>query len=159
MQIKYKCGEIVKVIDNPFDCPDINIGEHLVVMGMEVISGEVVYCLKNEDDKLVYSIDHFETTNVVILPKVYDTEEECEADVGIPEPVCDMVNHPAHYNQYPCEVIDIEKVAIKDLKGLSAFCLGNAIKYVLRSPFKGSMKQDLEKARWYITRLIEELED
>lgn len=59
----------------------------------------------------------------------------------------DAVDHPDHYNQHPVEVIDV----VEHLN----FCLGNAVKYVLRADFKGNPIQDLEKARWYINREIE----
>lgn len=51
------------------------------------------------------------------------------------------VNHPDHYNQYEVEVIEL--IRYMD------FDSGNAIKYILRAPFKGNMIQDLEKAIWY----------
>lgn len=35
------------------------------------------------------------------------------------------------------------------------FCLGNAVKYILRSSFKGTQIDDLKKAVWYINRYIE----
>lgn len=40
----------------------------------------------------------------------------------------EKINHPAHYNQLPHEVIEI--VADRD------FCSGNAVKYILRSSWK-----------------------
>lgn len=64
-------------------------------------------------------------------------------------PAPDPVNHPAHYKAGPIEVIDI-------IEGFKLnFHLGNVVKYVLRSPHKGNEIQDLEKARWYLDRLIE----
>ena len=49
----------------------------------------------------------------------------------------DNVNHPKHYLQYPCEVIEItEKLS---------FLRGNVIKYVLRAEFKGAELEDLKK--------------
>lgn len=61
----------------------------------------------------------------------------------------DPVNHPAHYTSGPIEVIDI-------IEGFGlGFHLGNVVKYVLRSPRKGNEIQDLEKARWYLDRMIE----
>lgn len=54
----------------------------------------------------------------------------------------DMVNHPPHYKQGGIEVIDITRYL--------SFDIGNAIKYILRHPFKNSPKQDLEKALWYL---------
>lgn len=32
------------------------------------------------------------------------------------------------------------------------FCLGNAIKYILRAKFKGTEEKDLRKALWYLER-------
>jgi len=64
----------------------------------------------------------------------------------------DKVNHPAHYNQNGIEVIDvIETYANGD------FRLANVIKYVCRCEYKGNKLQDLQKAAWYLTRVIEEL--
>jgi hypothetical protein len=60
----------------------------------------------------------------------------------------EMVNHPDHYQGNNFEVIDI----IEDYN--LGFSLGNAIKYILRSNKKGSAKQDLKKAIWYINREI-----
>ena len=63
------------------------------------------------------------------------------------EEVNKNVSHPSHYNQ-GIEAIDI--IESWDLN----FSLGNAIKYILRSPYKGKQIEDLEKARWYIDREI-----
>ena len=60
------------------------------------------------------------------------------------------VSHPSHYNQ------GIEAIDIIESWGLN-FSLGNAIKYILRSPYKGKQIEDLEKARWYIDREINRL--
>jgi hypothetical protein len=38
------------------------------------------------------------------------------------------------------------------------FCLGNAVKYILRADLKGNAVQDLQKARWYIDREIQRRE-
>ena len=60
------------------------------------------------------------------------------------------VSHPSHYNQ------GIAAIDIKESWDLN-FSLGNAIKYILRSPYKGKQIEDLEKARWYIDREINRL--
>ena len=62
----------------------------------------------------------------------------------------EQVNHPSHYQQ------GIEPIEVIESWGLN-FSLGNAIKYILRSPYKGKQIEDLEKARWYIDREIERL--
>ena len=61
------------------------------------------------------------------------------------------VNHPSHYNQ------GIEVIDIIETWGLN-FPLGNAIKYILRAPYKSNQLEDLKKARWYVNREIERLE-
>ena len=65
----------------------------------------------------------------------------------------DMVNHPSHYTQSQIECIDGIEAAISGLHGAEAFLTGCIIKYLWRWKRKGG-KQDLEKARWYIDRLI-----
>lgn len=62
------------------------------------------------------------------------------------------VDHPSHYNQGTIEVID----AIEDWN--LNFCLGNAIKYIVRCAYKGHKKEDLEKAIWYLNRELEKEE-
>ena len=59
----------------------------------------------------------------------------------------EKINHPAHYNQLPHEVIEI--VADRD------FCSGNVVKYLMRAPYKGNAVDDLKKARWYLIWLLE----
>ena len=61
----------------------------------------------------------------------------------------EMINHPSHYKGNNLEVIDI--IEDYDL----GFCLGNAIKYILRAAKKENRKQDLMKALWYIEREID----
>lgn len=64
----------------------------------------------------------------------------------------DMVNHPPHYTNHPS---GIEVIEITEHMN---FCLGNAIKYILRSDQKGRQIEDLKKAAWYIDREINRLE-
>ena len=61
--------------------------------------------------------------------------------------ISDPVNSPAHYRWLPVEAIEITE--------LFNFCLGNALKYILRADHKGKPVEDLEKAVWYLTREIE----
>jgi len=61
----------------------------------------------------------------------------------------DPVKHPLHYTSHPSGV---ECLTITEHMG---FCLGNAIKYIWRADLKGNAIEDLEKARFYISREIE----
>lgn len=63
--------------------------------------------------------------------------------------IADMVDHPPHYNQGTMEAIDLIEAA-----GLN-YHLSNALKYLIRSPYKGKEEEDLRKAIWYINRHIE----
>lgn len=58
----------------------------------------------------------------------------------------DMVNHPSHY--MACRIV-LEPV---DATELLPHPLASAVEYILRSPYKGSEKQDLEKAVWWLMR-------
>ena len=66
----------------------------------------------------------------------------------------DPVNHPAHYKTGSIECIDV----IEALGLGHDFCVGNAVKYLFRAGKKGSLLEDLKKARWYVNRAIESLE-
>ena len=63
----------------------------------------------------------------------------------------DMVNSPSHYQLDGMEAIDIIKAALtpEEYRG---YLKGNALKYMLREPFKGNPAQDVAKAEWYLSR-------
>jgi hypothetical protein len=60
----------------------------------------------------------------------------------------DPVNHPSHCTSSPS---GIETILVTEHEN---FCIGNAIKYLLRCDKKGNAIQDLNKALWYVTREI-----
>lgn len=69
----------------------------------------------------------------------------------------DNVNHPAHYKaKNGLEAIDVIEAFTEGLSGVEAVCTGNALKYLLRWKQKNGV-EDLEKARWYLNRLIDRL--
>lgn len=70
----------------------------------------------------------------------------------------DMVAHPPHYNQGGIECIDAIKSATVGKTGIEAVCVANVIKYLWRYELKDGI-QSVEKARWYLDRLIKELKD
>jgi hypothetical protein len=69
----------------------------------------------------------------------------------------DKVNHPSHYTGGKVECIDALEAATKDLIGIQAVCTANAIKYLWRWKKKNG-REDLEKAKWYIDRLLKEVQ-
>jgi len=63
-------------------------------------------------------------------------------------PEHDSVNHPMWYCKGGIEVLDF--ILAWDL----GFLAGNIVKYVVRAPYKGNALQDLQKARFYLDKLI-----
>ena len=84
--------------------------------------------------------------------------ENTEAECCDKEHNADMVNHPSHYTQGGIECIDALKAATVSKTGIEAVCTANAIKYLWRYEEKNGI-EDVKKARWYIDRLIKELEN
>lgn len=68
------------------------------------------------------------------------------------------VEKPEHYTYGKYECIDVIKEITKDLTGEEAFCIGNAIKYLWRWKHKNGV-EDIKKAKWYLDKLIKELEE
>ena len=70
----------------------------------------------------------------------------------------DQVNSPAHYNKPGAQVeaIDAIKAALGD-EGFKAYLRGSAMKYIWRCDAKGKMLEDIQKAKWFLTRLEKEL--
>ena len=64
----------------------------------------------------------------------------------------DMVNSPPHYNKFRVECIEAIQSATGE--GYEYYLQGNIIKYLWRYRYKNGV-QDLEKAQWYLSRLIE----
>ena len=80
--------------------------------------------------------------------------DSCDGDC-VKHNTCDAVNHPAHYTQGGIECIDAIKAAVGS--GFEAYLVGNIIKYLWRYKYKGGA-ESLEKAEWYLKRLIAEVE-
>lgn len=69
--------------------------------------------------------------------------------------VVDMVNSPPHYNQTGIECIQAISAATD--KGFKYYLQGNVMKYLWRFDYKDKPLEDLQKAKWYLDRLIEEV--
>ena len=106
---------------------------------LEKFSGGVM-CDFDEwsDDKLAIAYDH-----------VYKNMDE-----NVP----DMVNQPQHYTQGGIECIDALKAATVGKRGIEAVCVANVIKYLWRYEKKNGI-EDVRKAKFYIERLLKELEE
>lgn len=72
--------------------------------------------------------------------------------------ISDPVNSPPHYNK-TIECIDAMAAMADscDIPAHQAYCWQNAFKYLWRWPYK-NRAEDLKKCRWYLDRLIKEVE-
>ena len=69
--------------------------------------------------------------------------------------VVDMVNNPPHYNQTGIECIHAISAATDT--GFKYYLQGNVMKYLWRFDYKDKPLEDLQKAKWYLDKLIEEV--
>jgi len=100
---------------------------------------------------------------------LYDDYEE-DSDLGIAEDFMslsddflaaldaqdDKVNSPSHYNSGNIECIEAIEEALTD-EEMRGYFKGNCLKYLWREQYKNGT-EDLEKAYWYLGRLIDNLE-
>ena len=106
------------------------------------------------DDKLAIAYGHVYKNNEARLDGSHLKDEEVKMDENVP----DMVNHPKHYTQGGIECIDALKAATVGKRGIEAVCVANVIKYCWRYEEKNGI-EDVRKAKFYIERLLKELEE
>ena len=71
----------------------------------------------------------------------------------------DAVNKPFHYNHTDgIECIDYIKQVL-GLDGFISYCHGNFIKYQHRYRYKRNPVEDMEKAQWYLNKMVEALKE
>lgn len=70
----------------------------------------------------------------------------------------DLVNNPSHYTQGDIECIDAIRASMSTSEFLG-YLKGNVQKYLWRYGQKENPIQDLEKAQWYLKKLLEELKN
>lgn len=75
------------------------------------------------------------------------------------------VEHPSHYTSGGIECIDAMKAMLAGYEQAKVatkfywhFLSGQVLKYLWRWPLKDRPLQDLKKARWYLDRLIDDVE-
>lgn len=86
------------------------------------------------------------------IPSIHPGMNEIGSDV-VKELHHDPINHPSHYTQGGIECIEAIEAACTGLTGDEGYYVGQVIKYIWRWKHKNGL-QDLEKAEWYLDRLI-----
>tara|TARA_R100000329_G_scaffold121003_2_gene99717 strand:+ start:776 stop:979 length:204 start_codon:yes stop_codon:yes gene_type:complete len=67
-----------------------------------------------------------------------------------------MVNSPKHYRMQGVEAIDILEMSMTE-EEFMGYLKGNMLKYIMRYKHKNKPKEDLQKAEWYLKKLIEKI--
>lgn len=102
-----------------------------------------------EDMKVTLLAPLVEHLMVYVTPEAAKTDE-VKPDAG------DPVNHPAHYTRNGIECIEAIKAALTPQEFIG-YLKGNVIKYIWRHWYKGKPLEDLNKATWYMARLVQEV--
>ena len=103
-----------------------------------------------------------------LLEKISARQDEEEEDVvnGIDEAMAkshywadskkeDVVNNPDHYNTGNVECIEAIEESMTP-EAFSGYLKGNCMKYLWRYSYKGKPVEDLQKAQWYLAKLLQE---
>ena len=112
--------------------------------------------LNNNEEENKLAISEIETAMCDAMQLL-----KCFIDCNDKEQKTDNVNHPAHYTWLK----DLCGIEVIDITRHMDFCLGNAIKYILRAGHKKDASltdtdkqiEDLNKAIWYINDEIKRI--
>lgn len=151
MTRKEKVDALKRYCDNIDDCDNCKLMKKYDKTIIEWTAGYSCRFSHMSDDMLDKCYDWLKDINPAAC-------ENAEAKCCNKEPDTDMVNHPSHYTQGGIECIDALKAATVSKTGIEAVCTANAIKYLWRYEEKNGI-EDVKKAKWYIDRLIRELEE
>jgi len=123
---------------------DFNGELHTVVNGFYVENSDDGFSTK-EIDNLIEKIDSMIEDNTYKLSKNSN----------------EAIDHPSHYNHGGRETIDgiKEHLENSDWNAYQGGLLFNVYKYIDRAPYKGKRLEDLNKARWYLDKLIGSVEN
>lgn len=140
--MKVKCISIRKSENKYY--PDIKLHEEYVVV--EIIKEETKYIIIDETGR-----QHEYPSKLFIIVREKDLVNHKKS----PSADGDQVNHPQHYGGK-----DNVYETIKVIEAWNCnFNIGQVVKYVSRAGKKDSLVQDLEKAKWYLEREINNLKN
>ena len=152
--MKYKEHQI---LINTKPCYPFTIGKRYQIIVIDKSEKLIPYLIRDDSGALCGYTEEFISAYFMPLHPLFDSNEVEQVEVK-----GDAVNHPSHYTwlKEKCgiEVIDITRHM--------DFCLGNAIKYILRAGHKQDASlsnnqkeiEDLKKAIFYINDRIAQIE-
>ena len=105
-------------------------------------------------DRLRKQAPAIETTIDESMMQVYVdmSKEELEAYI-FDDDEEDVVNKPDHYNTGNIECIDAIEESMSSI-AFQGYLKGNCMKYLWRYDYKGKPVEDLQKAQWYLAKLL-----
>ena len=83
-------------------------------------------------------------------------EDESLEDIIARQDEEDMVGAPKHYNTGNIECIDAIEESMSSV-AFKGYLKGNCMKYLWRYDYKGKQVEDLQKAQWYLARLLNQV--
>lgn len=140
--MKYKVGDKVIITGN--SCGHgFEDGEVVVISAVTGTGSDNMY---RSDFMTVDGVDSW-----------YLDDDDCELYKEAPDTVTSAVDHPPHYGQGSIECIEyVEDFLTKE--EYIGYLRGNIAKYMHRFRYKNGV-EDVEKARWYMERLIKKLRE
>jgi len=166
---KAQKGDLIR-ITNPCEGDPYKIGEIYEVVSVDEVFDEYdsdVYVKYGDGGELLVYYDEYEIhrkageEDVATVPTkaTLHSREEVLPRHEV-EAMPDAVNQPSHYTQGRFETIEIiEEITQGYSDGYVAYCVGNALKYLARAPFKhGEPTEDISKAAKYLEFALERLQ-
>ena len=86
------------------------------------------------------------------IEKTFPSWDEVITGEDLKEKIKDPVNNPLHYNKHGVECINAIQASMSD-EEFRGYLKGNTIKYLWRYKYKDKPKEDLQKAKWYLSKL------
>jgi len=104
-------------------------------------------------DRLRKQAPAIEPTIDEAMMKVYVDMSREELEAYIFDDDEDVVNSPNHYNNGSIECIEGIQASMSD-EAFAGYLKGNCMKYLWRYDYKGKPVEDLQKAQWYLAKLL-----
>jgi len=147
---KYEIGDRVMCISlSPDNTERLIRGMMYEVKGATKIDGVEIFSLMGSNGDIRYSPDRFHKIARKKAPDSVTTIRKVQNE--------DVVNHPKHYQFGKFETIEVIAEVTKNLSGLEAVCVANALKYIMRFKNKNGA-EDIKKAIWYLRKMVGDVE-
>ena len=104
-------------------------------------------------DRLRKQAPAIETTIDESMMQVYVDMSKEELEAYIFDEDEDVVNSPNHYNNGSIECIEGIQASMS-AEAFAGYLKGNCMKYLWRYDYKGKPVEDLQKAQWYLAKLL-----